>query len=674
MEQMNITTNDSALETVPHAGVGLSPATWAVAGTLAKWTGEKIGGAIVGNIAGKLFDEALKLIGLGGPDLVAKLDKISDQLVEVQRSLDRLTTMTAEILKQLTELKEFMEKSLKIEALLTAMNRIEVAYGSASGEALLSEAPTGRAISLRLFLEKMPHFEGITAKQLQDASKDFAAYVTDMPDQIETIHRILAKAAFGQISLLTHWARELGRQVNEKKIDFEQAYLVLEGYFLQAIAIQLKGVSVHCTALAVDPLGPQFIKEFLEDNFAKTMADETRSFVEAVELLVFSTLSPTMQAGNIQDGMGEREFPKYVDEILIRADLISAAMNLVSHKPDASGKPSPSIQAAVQGIYGRTLVRPSDLNNGTPPSVAPAGYSAVAATDVRQLPFPCLDLMMSDGRATLRDAGASNVTVGHYYWKFNSPEPAEGKPIDPSRRGGVTPRRYPVFGPNEPMVLAASLFDVSRLYRGLPNGTAHSYKYTKFPGGDPDLGYYDERCSQHHHPLTNDSGDSFDTFFTVVNIWRLDRRDQHSYVNHALFKYSGPTIKVRLSANVASIIHRAPRKDGQGGTAFAQTWDVFNRLRLKHPDGSQKEFYNSVDSFGNEKPLSVNGSEAYSAWHQQYDKRRDGVFYIDFDLVPGDYEIVLDSEAAFWRAPKRYEGWQSTSLEFFLHGLAIERR
>ena len=259
--EMNITTNEqeSALETPPQAGLGLSPATWAIAGSLAKWTGEKIGGAVVGNIAGKLFEEALKLVGLGQPDLVAKLDKITNQLVEVQRSLDRLTEMTAEILKQLAELKDFMEKSLKIEALLTAMNRIEVAYGSASGEVLLTDAPTGRAISMRLLLEKMPHFDGITPKQLQDASTDFAAYVTDMPDQIETIHRILAKAAFGQISLLTHWAKELGQQVNSKKISMESAYLVLEGYFLQALSIQLKGVSVHCAALAVDALGPQLI-------------------------------------------------------------------------------------------------------------------------------------------------------------------------------------------------------------------------------------------------------------------------------------------------------------------------------------------------------------------------------------------------------------------------------
>ena len=183
----------------------------------------------------------------------------------------------------------------------------------------------------------------------------------------------------------------------------------------------------------------------------------------------------------------------------------SAALNLISYKPEA-GKPSPSIQTATQGIYGRPLFRPSDLNNGTPPSIAPGGYTAAA-------------------------------------------------------------------------------------------GTAH----------------------------------------------------------------------------VTSIIHRDPRKDGQGGTAFGQIWDVFNRLHLRHSKGSQRTFYISVDSFGSDKPISAQGSGAYFAWHENYDARRDGFFTIDFDLEAGDYDLAMQSECAFWESPKRYEGWQSTSLAFFLHGLSTER-
>lgn len=558
-------TEESELQTSSPSNLRLDPITWAAAGAVAKWVGEKAAGGLVSAAVGKVFSEVMDAIGLGGPDMVGKLDKISDQLVQVQKSLDRLTEMTAEILKQLAELKDFMEKSLKIETLVAAMTRIDVAYGSASDQLQASDGPTGRAISLRLLVEKMPHFSGVTQQQLKDAAKDFAAYVSDMPDKIETIHTVLAKQAFGQVSLLTHWTKELAQQVNAKKIGREAAYLVLEGYFLQAVSMQLKGVSVHCVALGTDPLGPEFIKEYIQDNFAKTMKNETSAFVEAVELLMFLTLKPTMPTG-LQDGMGEREFPRHVDEILLRADLLSAALNLISYKADA-GQPSPTIQTAIQGIYGRALFRPSDLNNETPPHLMIAGYTAAAPTGVAKPPFVCLDLIESNGRSELRDVNASPVTMAHYFWKFNSPEPAVGKPI---------------------------------------------------------------------------------------------------------FKYSGAKARVRLTASVTSIIERAPRKDGQGGTAFGQTWDVFNRLHLRYK-GSQTTFYISVDSFGIDKPVSNQGSAAYSAWHENYKCRRDGSFTVDFDLEPGDYELAMQSEAAFWRGPQRYEGWQSTSLAFFLHGLSIER-
>lgn len=628
-------------------------------------------GGIIGAAAGKLFNEVMEAIGVGGPDLVAKLDKISDQLVQVQRSLDRLTEMTTEILKQLSELRDFMEKSLKIETLVAAMTRIEVAYGSPSGETLLRDGPAGRAISLRLLTEKMPHFDGITAKELEAAGKEFAAYVSDMPDRIETIHGVLAKAAFGQVSLLTHWAKELGQQVKAGKIEREAAYLVLEGYFLQAVSVQLKGVSVHCVALGTDRLGLQFIHEFLQDNFAKTVASETAAFVEAVELLLFSSLAPSMTVG-MGDGLGEREFPKHVDELLLRADLLAAALNLVGRKPDAAGKPPVSMQAAIQGIYGRVLLPPSQLSGGAPPAIAPRGYAPAAGTAVRALAFPCLDLVEKDGRAVLNDAASSAVTVAHYYWPFPTPAPAAGTPIDPGQRGGVTPAGYPVFGVDHPPVLAASLFDVSRLYRGLPPGAQQSYKFTEFPGGYDDLGFPAQKCTSARHPLTNSKDDAFQHSFTAAAIYRANIV-RHSYVVHRLFNYSGGPAKVRLTAHTASVIRRDARKDGQRGTAFGQDYDVTDRLKLRLVNGWEKEFYNSVTSFGRDQPLSNRGSDAYSSWRKDWEARRDGFFSVDFDLVAGDYELVLDSEVYYFEAPKRFEGWQSISLFFALHGLSIER-
>ena len=113
-----------------------------------------------------------------------------------------------------------------------------------------------------------------------------------------------------------------------------------------------------------------------------------------------------------------------------------------------------------------------------------------------------------------------------------------------------------------------------------------------------------------------------------------------------------------------------PRLDIGCGTAFAQTYDVINHLRLRLPDGSQKEFYNSAHSFGTDMPLSLTGSDNITS--RQLDESRAAGFMIDFDLVAGEYHLVLEDEAYFREAKHRYEGWQSSTLAFTLRAVSLE--
>lgn len=649
-----------------HGGLQLSPATWSVVGGVTKWVGEKAAAGIVGAAAGMVFNEFMDAIGLGGPDLVGKLDQISNQLTEVQRSLDRLTGMTAEILKQLNELRDFMERGLKIETLLAAMGRINVAYGGGSSEVVSLAETSANSISLRLLTERMPHFAGITPQDLAVAAKSFAAYVTDVPGCIAQIHSVLARAAFGQTPLLIHWAKELAQQVRAGKISRENAYLVLEGYFLHAVSVQLKGLCVHCVALSTGRLGPQFIKQYLQEDFAQLMREETTAYMEAVEHLIFTSLDPIMLTGVKE--MDEREFPKHVDEILLRTDLLCAALNLVGYKP-ADGKPAPSVQAAIQGIYGRSLYRPSDLRNGQAPDMPLNGYSPAKPSGVRRLPFPCLDLIQSEGKATLSDVATSLTSVAHYAWAFPSPTPQAGVPIDMRYRGGATPALYPIFGPDRPSVLAVGIFNGNPLFRGLPAGAAQDAKFTEFGGGNPHVTYSDQTCTLKRHPLSNDPGDIFQTSFRVENAYKAHTTD-HSYVVHRLFSYSGKSVKIRLWAHVKAEISRSPRIDIQGGTAFAHEYEIFNFLRLRLPDGSEKGFYDSVHSFGPERPLSLN--DLFNRTSKPYSARRSGPHSLDFDLVPGEYHLVFGSEAYFPEARRRYSGWQDSRLSFTLHAVTLE--
>ena len=129
--------------------------------------------------------------------------------------------------------------------------------------------------------------------------------------------------------------------------------------------------------------------------------------------------------------------------------------------------------------------------------------------------------------------------------------------IDSSFRGGVTPKLYPVFGADKPGVRAAGLFDVNRLFRGMPSGAKQDYTYSQFPGGYTYIGYYDQKCDSKRHPLTNDAGDVFGTTFNVVNIFKADTT-QTSRVVHRLFGYSGKSVKVRLWAHITTNLRRAP--------------------------------------------------------------------------------------------------------------------
>ncbi|WP_130417044.1 hypothetical protein [Edaphobacter modestus] len=645
-----------------------SAAAWAIT----KWVGGNVAGGIVSSVGGLIFSEVMSAIGMGGPDMAEisrKLDAISNQLTEVQRSLDRLTAMTAEILKQLNALRDFMEKSLKIETLLAARSRIDVAYGNTSSQSLENSETTGRPISLRLLTEKMPHFTGITQADLEAAARDFAAYVADVPGCIETIRVVLVKAALGQTSLLMHWAKELGQQVRDNKITRENACMVLEGYFLYAVSAQLKGLCVHGVALGTDRrLGPQFIQQYLQDDFAEVMREETSAYVEAVEYLIFSSLDPIMLTG-MKDCMDEREFPKYVDELLLRADLLSAALRLVGHKGGPDGKPSPTVQAAIQGIYGRALFRPSDLKDGKPLDIHPNGYTPAQGTELRELPFSVLDFVESGGKATLRDVGTTFTNVAHYFLSFPSPMPGVGTEIDKSFRGGVTPKLFPVFGEDNTGVLAAGLFDPNRLCRGLPSGAKQEYRFNPFPydGGGTYITFHDQKCESKRHPLTNDAGDVYSVTFNVKNIHKGDNAHSSS-TYHRLFNYTGKTVKVRLWAHVTTRLRADPRKDISHGTAFAQDYDVCNRLDLQFPDGKWKEFYNSFHSWGNNKPVSLNGNET----SKNLDVSRSRSFNIDFDLVPGEYHLVLDNGAYFRKADHSYDGWQSTTLDFTLRALTLE--
>jgi hypothetical protein len=655
----------SLLDSSAH--LQFSGASWAAVGDLTKWVGKNAASGIVGAAAGMLFQKFMDEVGLGGPDLVAQLDKISGQLTEVQRSLDRITAMTAEVLKQFDELRGFMEMSMKVENLLVAMNHIDVAYGRPDA-ALLSNSTTVRPISLRLLTEKMPHFKDVTQAYLTQAAQDFAEDVSDIPEHIDKICMVLVQAEFGQASLLQHWSRELVQHVLAKKITADSAYLVLEGYFLQAVSSQMKGLCVHGVALSIDQLAAQRIKQYLEDDFGNLMRKQIAAYLAVVDDFILATSTPIVVLGS--PDKRERVYPPHVAPTLLRADLLCAVLNLIGKRPNAT--PAATPQEAIQGIYGRALYRPSNLLSGKAPVMNLQGYPPAQASTQYQSPFSCVDLHASAGKPTLSDVNVAKATMARYKWDFANPLPLVGTEIDSSFKGAVTPAMYPVFGTDQPMVLAAGLFDGSRLISGLASGTKPEASSAKFPVGNAHISYFDQQLICGRHALSDDEGTIFQSSFEVQNAWRANARET-SYLKQRLFAYSGGRGKVRLSAHVRSRLSAAVRHDWSPNL-YWHMYSLFHVLKLRFPDGTEKDIYDCSTAFDGK--LDVYKGKLFAPVDFGSIPRVGdlvGIFSLDFDVVPGDYHLVLYNTVNFpYVSFVAYEGWNSTQVTFTLHDITLE--
>ena len=161
--------------------------------------------------------------------------------------------------------------------------------------------------------------------------------------------------------------------------------------------------------------------------------------------------------------------------------------------------------------------------------------------------------------------------------------------------------------------------------------------WIRLPGQYNYIGFAGEELREFGgHPIMSLRGSRFETLFTVFHTYQAEK-GQHSLVAHPLFKRSGAAAKVRLTAQVSSKIHRDAR------LTSAQWWEVYHRLKLKHlQKGWEREFYNSVESHGPDKPISINGKDARAdrALYAPYDAEREGTFSIEFDLEAGEYELL----------------------------------
>jgi len=632
---------------------------------LAGWVGKNLASGVVSAIGGKAFGEALKAIGLGGPDLADMLQDISKRLAVVEETVKEIKALVVLLLQELETLRLTMDQSFLEGEIRTAFSQIDTAFGTAAPRVTGAAEPgVGPAPSFMELLTSLAKSK--TPAQLQPYADEFVKAEGgqwNLVGQIQTIHNALTEKTGQGEPLLTRWTAGLLNELNLKKIDYDRAYRTLESYFLQAVAKQLTAVSMHCFALGGDT---SRIDYFVRIDFGAKMKRQTAEFIRCTERLMLARtrlLKVPSVFGPEQSG----EFPHEMDPIFLRADLICASLNLVSNQ-----QTKPNAKAAIAGIYGRVLARTIDVAGDRGPEITLPGYSASQGTPgTPQDPLHVIftmhptELSYDGHRVNLNDYANSHATVVRYYWPWPATLPPQGVAIEPRFRGGVKPAYYNVFSDND-WPLAAGFTDFSRLLMGAPlHAPSTMTVNTKFPPADIHsvLTQYDFVPAPQHllaRPQVNSVAWKFAHSSPAHGTWL--RQTQFP-----LFKYAGKSAKLRLTVNVrCEVEHTCSVLQGK----FMQ-WgdnDMNARMTISKSDGGPSHtFYNSEFEGGGNLFLihqSPNYRHALESWCN-----------FEFEVSTGEWMFTLDFKN--WIGERisglsNFRGWKIDTLVFDLKGLYVD--
>jgi hypothetical protein len=472
--------------------------------------------------------------------------------------------------------------------------------------------------------------------------------------QIQLIYTALAIKVGSGDCLLVRWTNALLAEVALGKIDRVTAYKTLEAYFNQALARQMLAVSMHCVALGVDPKYPDAAAEYTRDEFAPKMKDQTRVFLCSAERLMLESV-PMLKVPSIFPPDRSAEFPWEMEAVLLRADLMCAALNLVSKNEKKKEKD------IVAGIYGRVLARPSDVRDEKNlPQIAVGTYARKAGSlALRKIgKMRVVDLHLSQGKLKLGGHETDEVSVIRYFWPWPATLPKQGVPIDSSMRGGVRPEFYNIFDDDD-WPLAASFVDFSRVVMGAPPEAKTSLDIDdKFPSAGPHAVLLHTYSPPDRHLLAKGTA-------TKV-AWKFSHSSPANgtwprRLQFPLFDYKGEKNRMRLTVNSRCEVHHLEESvvhKKQGGRN-----DLNVLMKLARPDGTEQIFLNAQTESG--------GALDTRKHISGYKKSREFWSTIEFDVTDGTWGLRLDLQNCI-RTSTFYVGWKQDQVDFDVLGVYVE--
>jgi hypothetical protein len=341
-----------------QAQLGSSLASWAF-NTLADHAKQKAGDMLWSTVMG--------FLGMGESGDDPQLDKISSQLESINQTLLNLQESVKTLENDFKEGKEEIKAVTSGVAYKAHVDALDRLFGS-------SEDGPERVSLAGLLAAKR-------AGQPPNTKALVVAIDREAQKHIDGIYDTMAKPAVAtNAPLLEQWANFLIAKLHrpQGQPDFERlvpAYAVLEGYFLQGLSAQLKGVALRAARLGLNGgADAASANSKARAAFMGTYREEADRFLWATERLVFA-LTSIHSDGDMANGPLE---------IFRRADVVTNGLGSI-----LSGQTG-DLQSLFSGTYGRVLCRATDpieagskpgtvrINGGEQPGAMPRHFSGIA--------------------------------------------------------------------------------------------------------------------------------------------------------------------------------------------------------------------------------------------------------------------------------------------------------
>jgi hypothetical protein len=331
------------------------------------WAGQQFASGIVSAGGGAVFSEILGLAGLGSAAGVdAKLDGIINSLNDLVLAVGQISASIASLHSEILVSSEDMSAKLTEAQLLKPVTELNAAYGSPKdGVSDNPESLFGLLLSAKV---------GPRAKAAEEMKaridKETERYIRDLGIG-------LSGDTFGTSKpLLGKWTDLMIAKMRSSEGEGDKVYkyyLVFEGYFMQAVAAQLKGVALLAAsegAGAPRQPGPERDRALAEamqkarQHVQPLLHRECAHFVDCAERLVLSQLELPPGPTPFRSGVLHKECQR----ALMRADVLAAGIEWLGIQSPldpqrvrqaAGWKLSSPMQIACSGTYGRFLCKPN---------------------------------------------------------------------------------------------------------------------------------------------------------------------------------------------------------------------------------------------------------------------------------------------------------------------------